>query len=145
VEGQPTGTPIQQVGAALGVVGVVLFGLLGSNARTTVSSYTPQIQSAAVAEFHVPTAQLAGFTQTFKNCFAARIAAKDPGAPVAGCPTPTPTLLHAPLGRVAAAALATTFVRAEQTALLINAGVLALAFVLALPRGSKQQQVELVY
>lgn len=77
-----------------------------------------------------------------------RISAKDPGAPVPGCPTPTPALLHAPLGRVAAAAaLANTFVRSEQTALLINAGVLALAFVLvlALPRSSGQQHVELAH
>lgn len=142
-------TTIQQVGAALGVtiVGVVLFSLLGSNARTTISEYTPQIQSAAVAEFHVPPAQLAGFTATFENCFVERISAKDPGAPVPGCPTPTPALLHAPLGRVASAALASTFVRSEQTALLINAGVLALAFVLvlALPRRSREQSIELVH
>jgi predicted MFS family arabinose efflux permease len=137
-------TTIQQVGAALGVtvVGVVLFGLLGSNARTTVAEYTPQIHSAAVAEFHVPQPQLAGFTRTFENCFVQRIEAKDPGASVPGCPAATPGLLQAPLGRVATAALATTFVRSEQTALLVNAGVFALAFVLvlALPRVSREQQ-----
>jgi MFS family permease len=72
-------TTIQQVGAALGVtvVGVVLFGLLGTNAKTTIAEYTPQIHSAAVAEFHVPAAQLAAFTQTFERCFVARIEAKD--------------------------------------------------------------------
>jgi len=134
-------TTIQQVGGALGVtvVGVVLFSLLGSNARTTITESTPQIRAAAVAEFHVPQAQLPGFTQTFENCFVARIEAKDPGAPVPGCPTPTSALLHAPLGRVASGALATTFVRSEQTALLVNAGVFTLAFVLvlALPRGAR--------
>jgi len=134
-------TTIQQVGGALGVtvVGVVLFSLLGSNARTTITESTPQIRAAAVAEFHVPQAQLPGFTQTFENCFVARIEAKDPGAPVPGCPTPTSALLHAPLGRVASGALETTFVRSEQTALLVNAGVFTLAFVLvlALPRGAR--------
>src|SRR5207302_6002975 len=134
-------TTIQQVGGALGVtvVGVVLFSLLGSNARTTITESTPQIRAAAVAEFHVPQAQLPGFTQTFENCFVARIEAKDPGSPVPGCPTPTSALLHAPLGRVASEALATTFVRSEQTALLVNAGVFTLAFVLvlALPRGAR--------
>jgi hypothetical protein len=69
------------------------------------------------------------------------------GASVPGCPTPTPALLNAPLGRVASAALANTYVRLEQTALLINAGVLAHAFVLVLTlaRGSRRQHVELVH
>ena len=142
-------TTIQQVGAAVGVtvVGVVLFGLLGSNAKVTIAQYTPQIQTAAIAEFHVPPAALARFTQTFEHCFVARVEAKDPGAPVPGCPNATPALVKSPLGRVATTALASTFVRAEQTALLINAAVFALAFilVLALPRASKHPHADVAH
>jgi len=97
-----------------------------------VAEYTPQIHAAAVAEFHVPQAQLAGFTQTFESCLVERIEAKDPGAPVPRLPGRDSGALQAPLDRVATAALASTFVRSEQTALLINAGVFALAFVLVL-------------
>ena len=103
------------------------------------------MRAAAVAELHIPQAQLASFTKTYDNCFVQRIAAKDPGAPIAGCPTATPALLHAPLGRVGAQALASTFVQSESTALLINASVFVVAFilVLALPR-SERRRVEVI-
>jgi hypothetical protein len=47
---------------------------------------------------------------------------------------------------VGSAALASTFVRSEQTALLINATVFALAFVLvlALPRSSRTRRHEIL-
>jgi hypothetical protein len=79
-------TTIQQVGGAVGVtiVGVALFGLLGSTAKTTIVDYAPQIRTAAVAELNVPPAQLAGFTLMFEHCFAERIEAKDPTSAVPG-------------------------------------------------------------
>ncbi|MBV9100504.1 MAG: MFS transporter [Candidatus Dormibacteraeota bacterium] len=137
---------INQLGGAIGVtvVGLALFSLLGSNAATTVARYTPQVQAAAVTELHVPQAGLAAFTHTFDTCFVERIQAKDPAAPIAGCPTPTPALLHAPLGQVGSEALAATFVDSESTALLINAAVFAVAFVLvlALPRSPRRSMEE---
>jgi EmrB/QacA subfamily drug resistance transporter len=137
-------TTIQQVGGAVGVtvVGVALFSLLGSTARTTIAGYAPQIRTAAVAELHVPPTQLDGFTRTFESCFVERIEAKDPASAIPGCPTPNAALLNAPLGRVGSAALAATFVTSEQTALLINASMFAAAFIfiLALPRSVRQQR-----
>ena len=140
-------TTINQLGGAVGVtvVGLALFSLLGSNAKTTIASYAPQIRAAATAEFQVPPAQLAGFTQMFETCFVERLQAKDPSAALPGCPAPTAALLRAPLGRVGSTALAATFVRSEDTALLINATVFAIAFllVLALPRSEKRRPEEL--
>jgi predicted MFS family arabinose efflux permease len=134
-------TTVQQVGGALGVavVGVALFSLLGSTAEATVHEYTPQIRTAVVQEFHLPLARLNSFTDGVEQCFVERVHAKDPAAGIAGCPSPTPALRATPLGRVDSTALAATFVRAERTALFINAGVLALAFllVIALPRSPR--------
>lgn len=136
---------INQLGGAVGVtvVGLALFSLLGSNAKTTIATYTSQIHAAATAELHVPQAQLARFTDTFETCFVERIEARDPSAALPGCPAPSAALLAAPLGRVGSDALAATFVRSEDTALLINATVFVLAFllVLALPR-SEQRRVD---
>ncbi|MBV8193936.1 MAG: MFS transporter [Candidatus Dormibacteraeota bacterium] len=135
---------INQLGAAVGVtvVGLTLFSLLGTNAGPTIARYTPQVQAAAVSELHVPQAQLASFARTYDACFVQRIDAKDPAAPIPGCPAATPALLHAPLGRVGSSALADTFVASESTALLINAAVFALAFVLvlALPRSARTHE-----
>jgi len=124
-------TTVQQVGGALGVavVGVALFSLLGSTAPATIREYTPRIETAAAAGLHVPPARLAGFAQGVEDCFVARVRAKDPTAAIPGCPAETPALLATPLGRVGSEALAATFVRAERSALIINASVLALAFL----------------
>jgi hypothetical protein len=137
---------VNQLGGAIGVavVGLALFSQLGSGAAAAIARDTPQVRAAAVAELHVPAQRLDVFTRTFDNCFALRVQAKDPAAPIAGCPAATPALLHAPLGRVGAHALATTFVDAESTALLINAAVFAVAFslVLALPRRERRHTEE---
>jgi hypothetical protein len=125
-------------------VGVALFSLLGSTAEATVHKYTPQIRAAVVQEFHLPLARLNSFTDGVEQCFVERIRAKDPAAGVAGCPSPTSALRATPLGRVVSTALAATFVRSERTALLINAGVLALAFllVIALPRAPRPEPLQ---
>jgi len=136
---------VNQLGGAIGVtvVGLALFSLLGSNAQSTITSYTPQVEAAAVTELHVPQAKLAAFTRTFDACFVRRIEANDPSAAIPGCPAPTPALAHGPFGLVTRGALAQTFVQAESTALLINVSVFAVAFVLvlALPR-SVQRRTE---
>ncbi len=61
-----------------------------------------------------------------ENCFEALRRQTRGGDP--GCPTPTPALLNAPLGRVGSQVVASTFVQSESTALLINASVFAVAF-----------------
>ena len=141
-------TTINQLGGAVGVtvVGLALFSLLGSNAASTVASYTPQVRAAATTEFHIPPSQLAAFTRQYDNCFVKRIDAKDPAAAIPGCPTPTPALLNSPLGRVGSQAVASTFVQSESTALLINASVFAVAFilVLALPRPARRPEEDMI-
>jgi len=141
-------TTINQIGGAVGVtvVGLALFSLLGSNAASTVASYTPQVQAAAITELHIPTSQLAAFTKQYDSCFVKRINAKDPAAAIPGCPTPTAALLNSPLGRVGAQVVASTFVESESTALLINASVFVVAFilVLALPRSARRHEEDMI-
>ena len=75
-----------------------------------------------------------------------RIDAKDPAAAIPGCPTPTPALLNAPLGGVGSQVVASTFVQSESTALLINASVFAVAFVLvlALPHSARRPEEDMI-
>jgi EmrB/QacA subfamily drug resistance transporter len=139
---------VNQLGGAVGVtiVGLALFSLLGSNAASTVAAYTPQAQAAATRELHITPSQLTAFTKQFDTCFVQRIDAKDPAAAIRGCPMPTAALLNGPLGRVGSQALASTFVQSESTALLINASVFAIAFilVLALPRSARRREEEII-
>jgi hypothetical protein len=77
---------VQQVGAALGiaVVGVIFFGLLGTNASTSSASAIPQLRHELTAA-GVPAAQQPLIVAKFDACFAARAHSADPSATPAVC------------------------------------------------------------
>ena len=69
---------IQQVGGAVGVavVGVLFFGLLGSEADTSVSSVRTEL-AADLTAAGVPASAQSGIIDNFQSCFHDRANAKD--------------------------------------------------------------------
>ncbi len=76
----------QQIGGAIGVavVGVIFFGLLGSQAQVSVESVQSQL-SADLTEIGVPGSQLPKVTANFEKCFVDRANAKDFSAVPESC------------------------------------------------------------
>jgi hypothetical protein len=77
---------VQQVGGAIGVavVGVVFFGLIGSQAATSVASVRDQL-TADLSDIGVPKSQLPRVTTSFETCFVDRANAKDLSAVPESC------------------------------------------------------------
>ncbi len=77
---------IQQVGGAVGVavVGVIFFGLLGTQAVNSVESVRPQL-IADLTAIPVPNSQLPRLTQSFETCFVDRANSKDLAAVPESC------------------------------------------------------------
>jgi EmrB/QacA subfamily drug resistance transporter len=76
----------QQIGGAIGIaiVGVVFFGLLGSQAQVSVESVRADL-SADLTEIGVPPSQLPKVTTNFEACFVDRSNAKDLAAVPDSC------------------------------------------------------------
>jgi hypothetical protein len=138
----------QQVGAALGIaiVGVLFFGLLGSNGAHAAGQVTPALQQRLSAA-HVPATAQRQVVDGFDSCFHDRTHAKDPAAVPASCTALQQQAANAPSAMRAAVLDAVLnhavpdarrhdFSRTLQQALGWQLGVFALSFllVLALPR-----------
>jgi EmrB/QacA subfamily drug resistance transporter len=128
----------QRIGQALGiaVVGVVLFGALGSGAGHAAATATPALrQDLAAAGMPAGAADRA--VGQFSQCFERRARAADPTANPSGCPQPA---AGDPAGeafsRAAGTALAANFSHAVQLAAACAFGAILLTFLLAfaLPR-----------
>jgi EmrB/QacA subfamily drug resistance transporter len=108
----------QRLGQAIGiaVIGVVLFSVLGTHAKTSVTSVTPELrQGLAVAHVTGPAADRA--IHTFVTCFGRQSNAADPAMTPSGCPAPNPsTPTGAAFVRATAPALKTNFSVAAQVA-----------------------------
>lgn len=76
----------QQIGGAIGVaiIGVIFFGLLGSQAQVSVDSVRDEL-SADLTEIGVPKSQLPKVTDNFEACFVDRANAKDLDAEPDSC------------------------------------------------------------
>lgn len=133
----------QRIGNALGVaiVGVALFGALGSNAAPASTDATAELRRDLIAAGQSPAA-VDGGVQQFVRCYVTRSNATDPTVAPPGCPTGRPgdpvaeAYLHA-----AQRAQATNFTHATQRAGEWALGAIVLTFLLALllPRRGKHQ------
>lgn len=138
----------QQVGAALGIaiVGVLFFGLLGSNSGRAADAVTPALQQRLGAA-SIPSAQQAEILAGFRTCFHDRSHAKDPAAVPASCRSLEEHAASAPavvraavtdavLDHAVPDARRHDFSRTLQQSLGWQLGVFGLSFllVLALPR-----------
>ena len=136
---------VQQVGAALGiaVVGVIFFGLLGTNASTSSASAVPQLRNELTVA-GVPQPQQPLIVAKFDACFAARAHATDPSATPAVCEQTARQLAasHAPASVKSAVATAINdhavpaarlddFTASMRSTLWWQVAVFALALVLA--------------
>ena len=146
-------TTVQQIGAALGIaiIGVIFFGLLGTNADKVTSDLSPQLVQRLEAA-GLPPASAERIAAGLKVCFHDRSTESDPGVNPPSCvsaqndrpplvvpgqPLPSPQQ-QAQIGlRIRDTALdvlgqarAQDFTNTIQLSLLYNAGVFALTFVL---------------
>jgi MFS family permease len=138
----------QRIGQAIGVclVGIVLFGVLQSNANSSAGSVTTGLHNDLVAA-QMPAAQIDGAVANFGSCFERRSSASDPNAVPAGCQATDPAATD-PVSKAFAKAgknaLADNFSTAAQQALAVSLILVAVTFLLIflLPRrrdeGSRQ-------
>ncbi|HEU0164560.1 MAG TPA: MFS transporter [Thermomicrobiales bacterium] len=130
----------QRIGQAIGVclVGIVLFGVLQSNANSSAGSVTTDLHNDLVAA-QMPAAQIDGAVANFDSCFEKRASASDPNAVPAGCEA-TDTTASDPASKAFAKAgkhaLADNFNTASQQALAVSLALVAVTFLLIffLPR-----------
>jgi EmrB/QacA subfamily drug resistance transporter len=78
---------VQQVGGAVGValIGVVFFGLLGSQAAGVAADLTPRLRTELQTTAGLPPAATRQVAAGFQTCFEDRANAKDPSAVPASC------------------------------------------------------------
>jgi hypothetical protein len=141
---------VQQVGAALGiaVVGVIFFGLLGTNASTSSASAVPQLRTELTVA-GVPQQQQPLIVARFDACFAARAHSTDPSATPALCEQTARQLAASPAPASVKSAVAAAiddhavpaarlddFTQSMRSTLWWQVAVFALALILAgrLPR-----------
>jgi len=129
-------TTVQQVGGAIGValIGVIFFGLLGSQAAGVAGDVLPGLQRELQAA-GLPPAVTQQVAAGFRTCFEDRSSAKDPSAVTASCARAQaqgqsqPQLAQV-VGTAADSARRENFSRAFQRTLLFEIGVFLASFLL---------------
>ena len=160
-------TTVQQIGAALGIaiIGVIFFGLLGTNADKVTGDLSPQLVQRLEA-LGLPSSSAQSIADDFRVCFHDRSLESDPTANPPSCikaqndrfpivspgqPQPTPqqaTQVGLKIGNTALDVLnqarAQDFTNTIQMSLLYNAGVFGLTFFLLffLPSPAKVPKAE---
>jgi EmrB/QacA subfamily drug resistance transporter len=71
--------------AGIAIVGVIFFGLLGTNAANATAEVAPALRSDLIAQ-GVPAGEADGIVAGFRTCFHDRATAKDPSETPASCP-----------------------------------------------------------
>ena len=129
-------TTVQQVGGAVGVavIGVVFFGLLGSQAAGVADDLVPGLRADLQAA-GLPPAATQQVAAGFRTCFEDRANAKDPSAVPPSCAQAQARAQgQEQTGRVVAAAADTarrqSFSQAFQRTLLFEVGVFLVCFLL---------------
>ena len=138
-----------QLGASIGVavIGVIFFGMLGSQSGSAAAAVSPQLR-AGLAAAHVPAPLTSRITSQFGDCLHARLVAADPTATPAACRLPSGQLVPASvthvLSRVGATAVRTDFAAALTRTLWFQVGVFGASFALmvALPAGAGRRRSE---
>ncbi len=137
-----------QLGASIGVavIGVIFFGLLGTQSGPAAASVAPQLRGALVAA-GLPRGATAPVVTAFRGCLHDRLVAADPTVPPPSCrQSQAPTALPVPARHVIAAigrrATGIDFAATLQRTLFFQVGVFVLSFLLmlALPARRKLQQ-----
>jgi len=136
-----------QVGASIGVavIGVIFFGLLGSQSAPAAASVAPQLR-AGLATAHVPAPLVGRITSQFGECLHARLVAADPTTTPAACRLPSGQVVPASVTRVLSG-VGVTAVRADFAASLtrtlwFQVGVFggSFALMLLLPAGAGRRE-----
>ena len=136
-----------QLGASIGVavIGVIFFGLLGSQSPAAAATVGPQLRSG-LATAQVPAPLAGRIAVQFGDCLHARLVAADPTVTPAACRLPGGQVLPAGVTRVVAGA-GRTAVRTDFAAALIRTlwfqvGVFLASFglMLALPAGAGRRR-----
>jgi EmrB/QacA subfamily drug resistance transporter len=139
-----------QLGASIGValIGVIFFGLLGSQAGPAAAATAPQLR-AGLAAAAVPAATAARIQGQFGACLHDRLVAADPTVTPASCrlaspagtARPLPAAVGHVLARAGGAASRRDFAASLERTLGFQVGVFVLSFLLmlALPRHSRRR------
>src|SRR5260221_6263584 len=127
-----------QLGASIGVavIGVIFFGLLGTQSGPAAASVAPQLRGALVAA-GLPRGATAPVVTAFRGCLHDRLVAADPTVPPPSCrQSQAPAALPAPARHVIAAigrrATGIDFAPTLQRTLFFQVGVFVLSFLLML-------------
>jgi EmrB/QacA subfamily drug resistance transporter len=144
-----------QLGNSIGiaVIGVIFFGLLGSQSAAAASAVTPQLRSGLAAA-HVPARVTGRIEGQFADCLHARLVATDPTVTPAACRLTAgpgagpagPAVLPAGTARVLAgvgsAAVARDFTASVERTLWFQVGVFGGSFLLmlVLPAGAGRRR-----
>jgi EmrB/QacA subfamily drug resistance transporter len=136
-----------QLGASIGVavIGVIFFGLLGSQSAPAAAAVAPQLRSGlAAAQVPAPIAQ--HVAAQFGDCLHARLVATDPTVTPAACRLPAGRAIPPSVERVVASVGATAvrhdFAASLERTLWFQVGVFGASFLLmlALPRGAGRRR-----
>jgi hypothetical protein len=138
-----------QLGASIGVavIGVIFFGLLGSQSAPAAAAVTPQLRTGLAAA-QVPAPVAGRVVTQFGDCLHARVVATDPTATPAACRLAGGEAVPPGLGRVVAGVGATAvrhdFAASIERTLWFQVGVFSASFLLmlALPRGAGRRRAD---
>ncbi|HEY2075095.1 MAG TPA: MFS transporter [Streptosporangiaceae bacterium] len=136
-----------QVGASIGVavIGVIFFGLLGSQSAPAAASVAPQLRSALAAA-SVPAPVAASIEGQFGTCLHARLVATDPTVTPAACQLAShqapPPGVRTVLAGAGAVAVRHDFAAALERTLWFQVAVFLASFLLmaVLPRGAGRRR-----
>ena len=126
-----------QVGNSIGiaVIGVIFFGLLGTQSATAARAAGPQLQAGLSAQ-HVPGRLAGQISGQFAGCLHARLTAADPTVTPAACRLPAgqavPAGVRQVLARTGASAVRADFTAALERTLWFQVGAFGLSFLLML-------------
>jgi hypothetical protein len=132
-----------QVGNSIGiaVIGVIFFGMLGSQSATAASAVTPQLRAGLTAS-GLPAASAGRVVDQFGGCLHDRLVAADPTVLPASCKpsgaaASLPAAVHHELAAAGGAAVRLDFARSVVRTLWFQVGVFGLSglLMLAWPSG----------
>ena len=133
-----------QVGNSIGiaVIGVIFFGLLGSQSGPAAAAVAPQLRTGLVSA-GLPASSTGRILTQFRGCLHDRLVAADPTVTPAACRVPggqraLPAAVHPVLARAGGAAVRDDFTASVERTLWFQVGVFGLSFLvmLLLPRGA---------
>jgi EmrB/QacA subfamily drug resistance transporter len=133
-----------QVGNSIGIalIGVIFFGMLGSQSGPAASAAAPQLRAGLVSA-GLPAAYSGRVVTQFRGCLHDRLVAADPTVTPAACratslPSALPAAVRPVLARAGGAAVRDDFAASLVRTLWFQVGVFGLSFLLMLllPRGA---------